>query len=47
MTKLPHDHGQHMELEFDHMPRVEDIQIVSEIFKQLCDGNRIRIFWHL
>lgn len=45
MTKLPHDHGQHMELEFDHMPRVEDFQIVSEIFKQLCDGNRIRIFW--
>ena len=47
MTKLPHDHGQHMELEFDHMPRVEDFQIVSEIFKQLCDGNRIRIFWLL
>ena len=30
MTKLPHDHGQHMELEFDHMPIVEDFHIVSE-----------------
>ena len=47
MPKLPHDHGQHMENEFDHMPKVEDFQIVSDIFKQLCDGNRIRIFWLL
>ena len=47
MTKLPHEHGQHMELEFDHMPRVEDFQIVSEIFKQLCDESRIKIFWLL
>ena len=47
MPKLPHDHGQHMENEFDHMPKVEDFQIVSDIFNQLCDGNRIRIFWLL
>lgn len=45
MPQLPHDHGQHMEKEFDHMPKLEDFQIVSDIFKQLCDGSRIRIFW--
>ena len=44
---LPHDHGQRMEQQLDHMPKVEDFQVVSDIFKQLCDGNRIRIFWLL
>ena len=46
-VSLPHDHGQRMERELDHMPKVEDFQVVSDIFKQLCDGNRIRIFWLL
>ena len=44
---LPHDHGQLIEQNFDHMPRTEDFQIVADIFKQLCDGSRIRIFWLL
>ena len=44
---LPHDHGQQVEHELEHMPKVEDFQIVADIFKQLCDGNRIRIFWLL
>ena len=43
---LPHDHGQRIEKEFDHMPKEEDFQTVSDIFKQLCDGSRIRIFCH-
>ena len=29
------------------MPKVSDFQAVSDIFKQLCDGNRVRIFWLL
>ena len=45
--KLPHDHGQSMERELDHMPSVEDFQTVADIFKQLGDGSRIRIFWLL
>lgn len=42
---LPHDHGQAMELE--HMPTVEHFQTVADIFKQLGDGSRLRIFWLL
>ncbi len=44
---LPHDHGQLIERNLDHMPKTEDFQIVADIFKQLCDGSRIRIFWLL
>ena len=44
---LPHDHCQRIEKELEHKPKEEDFQTVSEIFKQLCDGSRIRIFWLL
>ena len=44
---LPHDHGQAIESELEHMPCVEDFQTVADIFKQLGDGSRIRIFWLL
>ena len=44
---LPHDHGQAIEREPENMPGEEDFQIVSDIFKQLCDRSRIRIFWLL
>ena len=46
-TPLPHDHGQIIEQELENMPKVSDFQAVSDIFKQLCDGNRVRIFWLL
>ena len=44
-TPLPHDHGQAMERE--QVPSVENFQTVADIFKQLGDGSRIRIFWIL
>ena len=44
---LPHDHGQPIERELDQMPSVENFQTVADIFKQLGDGSRIRIFWLL
>ena len=44
---LPHDHGQSMERELEHMPSVDNFQTVADIFKQLGDGSRIRIFWLL
>ena len=44
---LPHDHGQSMERELGHMPSVDNFQTVADIFKQLGDGSRIRIFWLL
>lgn len=46
-TSLPHDHGQPMEQELQNMPRVENFQTLSDIFKQLGDGSRLRIFWLL
>lgn len=44
---LPHDHGQYIENRLDVVPREEEFQTVAEIFKQLCDGRRIQIFWLL
>ena len=44
---LPHDHGQTIEQELEHMPSAGDFQIVADILKQLGDGSRIRIFWLL
>lgn len=45
--KTPHDHGQAIEQELEHMPSVDNFQTVADIFKQLGDGSRIRIFWLL
>lgn len=44
---LPHDHGQSMEQELQNMPSVENFQTLADIFKQLGDGSRLRIFWLL
>ena len=44
---LPHDHGQQIEHQLDAMPKEEDFQIVSDLFKLLCDPSRLRIFWLL
>ena len=36
-----------MEQELQNMPSVENFQTLSDIFKQLGDGSRLRIFWLL
>ena len=41
---LPHDHDKPIEHELEYMPSVENFQTVADIFKQLGDGSRIRIF---
>ena len=46
-TSLPHDHGQSIEQELQDTPSVENFQTLSDIFKQLGDGSRLRIFWLL
>lgn len=46
-TPLPHNHGQTLEREFDHMPHTDDFQTVADVFKLFGDGSRIRIFWLL
>lgn len=44
---LPHDHGQTIEQELEYMPSAENFQTAADMFKQLGDGSRIRIFWLL
>ena len=44
---LPHDHGNTMEKLLHHMPAAEEIQELAEVFRQLSDGSRLRIFWIL
>ncbi len=44
---LPHDHGEKIENILDDMPQTQDFQTVSDIFKQLGDSSRTRIFWLL
>lgn len=45
--KLPHDHGQHMKVDWEKMPGVSHFQMLADIFKLLGDGSRLRIFWLL
>lgn len=49
MTELPHQHGEgeSAALLREQVNRVENFQTVANIFKQLCDTTRIRIFWLL
>ena len=44
---LPHDHGEANNHLFDHLPSDDAFLAVSEIFRQLGDGSRTRIFWLL
>lgn len=46
-TKLPHDHGQAIEYNLESMPKPEDFDVISGVFKLLSDSSRIRIFWLL
>ncbi len=47
--KLPHHHGERADnaLLQTQLDRVDHFQIVAEVFKQLDDTTRIRIFWLL
>lgn len=47
--KLPHSHGEGPETEKirEQITRVSNFQAVADIFKQLDDTTRIRIFWLL
>ena len=44
---LPHNHGDHNEEIFNIASNIERFQAVADIFRQLSDGNRVRIFWIL
>lgn len=48
-SALPHQHESTAELEYleSQLSRIDDFQIVAEVFKQLGDTSRVRIFWLL
>lgn len=45
--QLPHDHGQKMEEMLIHAPDAESFQRLAEMFRQLSDGTRLRLYWLL
>lgn len=47
--KLPHHHGEQTEMISiqEQLKNVENFQTVADVFKQLGDTTRIRIFWLL
>ena len=47
--KLPHDHNQdaHIEEALSRVAAIEDFNQTADVFKQLGDGSRLRIFWLL
>ena len=47
MPALPHDHGHCSRHTLDHTPNNEEFLLISDMFKQLADPTRIRIFWIL
>ena len=44
---LPHDHGQKMEEIISNIPDAERFLTLAEMFRQLSDGSRLRLFWLL
>lgn len=46
-TNLPHDHGQFIESVLSDLPESIDFENISELFRQLSDCSRIKIFWLL
>lgn len=48
-NELPHDHGETEAITMiqEHVSRVDNFQTVADIFKQLGDTTRVRIFWLL
>ncbi len=49
LIELPHSHGEGRETARlqEQVAQVGNFQVVADIFKQLCDTSRIRIFWLL
>ena len=45
--KLPHDHGQNIDMILAKLPNQDDCAQVAEVFKQISDSSRLRILWLL
>ena len=46
-THLPHDHGQAARQLMENLPAPEDFQLPAQLFHQLSDGSRLRLYWLL
>lgn len=46
-TYLPHNHNKNIDSIYEYTAQTERFQLLSDIFKQLSDNNRLRIFWLL
>ena len=46
-THLPHDHGEAARQLMEKLPKPEDFQIPAQLFHQLSDGSRLRLYWLL
>lgn len=44
---LPHHHGENTEHIIEFTPESYEFQAVSDLFRQMGDGSRIKIFWIL
>lgn len=44
---LPHDHGENIEKLVSTLPENDDFTVAADIFRQLGDSSRLRIFWLL
>jgi DNA-binding transcriptional ArsR family regulator len=47
MASLPHDHGNCAHSILEQMPDNRDFGVMADLFKQLSDPTRVRIFWIL
>ena len=47
MTHLPHQHDGNSQHVSQHIPAAVTFQTAAQLFRQLGDGTRIRIFWIL
>ena len=41
---LPHNHGEHLEGLLERIPESDEMRAVSDLFKEISDSTRIRIF---
>ena len=47
MSALPHHHDEYAHELLHHMPPAEHFSLLAELFRQLGDGTRLRLFWLL
>ena len=44
---LPHNHGENLELLLERIPETEGLNLAADLFKEVSDSTRLRIFWLL